>query len=222
MNRFSATLAIVFFTISGCMTGPGLPAGLENLLLSHDHLERKQVDVPGILELHPNPDILGYDAVLLTPVTVSYMRSSHRLTDPARDVFAELLWQSAIDGAEAAAVPIVQTPGPCVLEMTVFVRSLSIDPGYYAKELAKLTLVLVIKDSESRQPLLRYSRPWEIPNPTEGVTDNVQLQHGIDRVVNGMDLGPTLRDAGLDDVPPQPGCKGTLASLSRAAGERLR
>ncbi len=182
-----------------------------------DGLERVEFPLPGVLELREDHRIGSYDAFLIPDASLSYRRGSSKLTRPAERVFLGLLKESIVKGSEAAAIPIEQEPGACVMEINLAVSRLNLDVADRADQLAELTLVMQFRDSTSRMPLLRYAAEKRVPNPKEGVSHDKQIRRGLDRIVGEMDLSAALRSSGLADDTINPGCQGTLAARGRAA-----
>ncbi len=188
-------------------------------LRTYDELERVEAGLPGVLELRPDHRIGGYDALLIPRPSLGYKRGSLRLTRAGERAFLDLLQNSLVGATTAAAVPLAEGPGECVMEVRFEVMRMNLDTDRDADQLAELLLVMEFRDSTSREPLLRYAKLDRVPSPSEGVSHDTQIRRGLDRVVAEMNLATALRPAGLADDALIPGCQGTLAARGRAASE---
>jgi hypothetical protein len=217
--RFFATrlFSVLLFTISGCsiLTGQGTPP--PSSFLSHDGLERVEIDLPGVLELREDHGIGRYDAVTIPNARLRYKRGSLRMTRMARQIFLTLLTDTLVDASTDATLPIESEPGPCVMEINLEVVGMNLEVDDDPLRLADMTVVMQFFDSASQEPLLRYAVPHRIPNPNAGNTPDDQLKKGLRRIVDELNLAASLRGAGLADENFEPGCNGTLAALGRAA-----
>jgi len=185
-----------------------------------NRLERVEIPLPGILEIRADHGIGSYDALLIPNATLRYERESLKLTRFARQIFLSLLVETLTEASRAASIPIVDEPGPCVMEINLEVLGLHLAVGDSAERLAELTLVMEFLDSTSREPLLRYATENHVPNPKEDTTHNEQLKQGLTQIIADMNLAGPFRSAGLGDDTIAAGCNGTLAAIGRAAQTR--
>ena len=179
-----------------------------------DGLDRIEVGVPGfegILEVRPDHRIGAYDALLLASPSLGYRRHSMRLTTDGEAVFLALLQQSLVDAIRASRVSTVEGPERCAMEIELEVIRMDLDTGAQAGELAEMTIIMHFRDSMSGTPLLRYAKRNTVPHPDRGVTDDLQIRAGLDRIVRDMNIATVLRPAGLADDSKVEGCEGTLA-----------
>jgi len=220
MRGLGALLIVMVSAMLGCSLVGVEDAPPDRSFPTRDGLERVDVPIDGVLELRKDHRIGGYDALMIPNASISYEEGSSRLTTPARRVFLELLRDSIVTATAAAAIPVEQQPGPCVMEINLSVSRLDLDVAARADQLAELTVIMQFRDSGSRTPLLRYSNEARVPNPETGITRDEQLRTGLDKIVADLNLAGVLRPAGLADDELIPGCKGTLAARGRAAQQR--
>lgn len=159
----------------------------------------------------------GYDKLMIPEARISFRRDSQRLTSLARSIFLEMLRTSLVDAIEAANIPIVDEPGRCVMEIDLAAIGFAFPTNRTADQLATLTMVMQFRDSESGQPLLRYSTERLIDSPEEGVTHDEKLRTGLNEIVRDLNLAGSLRGAGLGDDSVRPGCESLLGQLGRRA-----
>jgi hypothetical protein len=189
-------------------------------LQSVDGLDRVEIDLPGILEIRKDHRIGRYDALLIPVPSMSYENDSLRLTPDGQHAFLTLLRDSIVEASQRAALPVVEQPGPCVMEISLQVSRMDLETALYGDQLAELILIMQFRDSVSGEPLLRYAKQDRVPHPEKGITPDQQIRRGLDRIVAEMDLSTALRPAGLAQDVTDPVCKGTLAARGRAASER--
>jgi hypothetical protein len=203
-----------------CATSPFGSSAPPGSLRSVDGLERVKISMPGVLDLRRDHGIGSYDAFIVPEASLSYSRRTVKLTREAEQVFLRLLRDSLIDASGAAEIPIVETPGLCVMEIKLAVYGLKIGASNFGDRLAKLTLVMEFRDSESQEPLLRYATQNTIENPRKRANRDKKLQSGFNRIIEAMNIAAPLRASGLGDDTIEPGCNGTLAERGRAASEQ--
>lgn len=208
---------LTLWLASGCASAPPEPAPRERLLYSVEGLKRVDIAVPGVLELRENHGIGSYDALLLPQATLRYRPESQRLTSDARAVFLSLLHRTLVDATNAASIPIVSEPGPCVMEIEFDVVRMFIDVSERSRQVAHLILVMQFRDSASGDLLLRYATENEIATGGPDIPNPEQLRKGLTTMMRNMDLAGPLRGAGLADDAISPECNGTLAAIGRAA-----
>lgn len=206
----------------GCAGGFGASPKESIRLRSIDGLDREEISLPGLLEIRENHGIGAYDAFLIPESTIAYKRDSLRLSREGEQIFLELLRDTIVELSEAATIPVLDDPGPCVMQINLDVARMDLDTARDANQLAEMTLVMQFRDSQSREVLLRYATINRVPNPELGMTHDSQIRRGLKQIVDDMDLSTSLRGAGLADDAIKPGCKGTLAAIGRAAVERRR
>jgi hypothetical protein len=178
-----------------------------------------QIDAPGVLFLRHDHRIGSYDALQIKPAWVSYKRGSRRLPAAMEEEFKLQLEQSLAELASAAAIPLVDSPGACVMAIEVGLLHLDLERSSYSESMGRLTLAMEFRDSESGEALLRYATRNRIENPGEGVTRRRQLRESFNAMLERMDLSVSLRGAGLADDEIRPPCQGTLAQRGRQARE---
>jgi hypothetical protein len=217
------TSLVLFFALASAI-GCASPASDERAaripLRSVDGLDRVEVNLPGILEIREDHRIGRYDALLIPDPSMSYAADSLRLTSDGQRAFLNLLRNSIVTASERAALPVVEQPGPCVMEISLEVVQMDLETALYEDQLAELIVIMQFNDSMSGQPLLRYAKPDRVPHPEKGTSDDQQIRRGLDRIVADLNLATTLRPAGLARDVADPVCKGTLAARGRAATER--
>jgi len=217
MSAFRALLTVAIASTMSCAVFSTGDAFSRRRVRPIDGLERLQVSLPGVLEVREDHRIGSYDALLIPPATLSYKRGSPPLTPPAKRAFLSLLRESMIDATRAAAIPVEQAPGPCVMTIDLRVSGLNLELTDRADQLVELTLVMQFRDSMSGMPLLRYATDNRVPNPNRGVTQDQQIRKGLRRIVAEMNIAGAFRATGYADDTINPGCKGTLAARGRAA-----
>lgn len=212
MRSVGVGLLLTLVGIAGCAS---VSSDLRSLLGLEPGLQRVEADLPGVLELRDDHRIGGFDALLIPPATISYRYESLELTRAAERTFLSLLRESLVEATEAAAIPIVETPGPCVMEVRLRVSKLDLDYDDDAEQLADMTVVMQFRDSTTRLPLLRYAAPDRVPSPQEGVTRDARLRRGLARIVRELNVARALGGSGIGDDQLRPGCEGTLAKRGR-------
>ncbi len=217
MRWITGATILALWLFSGCASAPTGPAPGERLLYSIEGLQRVDIAVPGVLELREKHGIGSYDALMLPPPSLRYRQDSQRLTTGAREIFLSLLHRTLVDATNAASIPIVSEPGPCVMEIEFDVVRMFIDVSERSKQVAHLILVMQFRDSDSGDLLLRYATENEIPTGGPDIPNREQLRKGLAAMMRNMDLAGPLRGAGLADDETSPGCNGTLAAIGRAA-----
>lgn len=184
-----------------------------------DGLQRVSAELPGILEVREDHHIGSYDALLIPEASLSYKRGSLRLSSDAERVLLDLLRDSIVEASIAAAVPVVEAPSECAMEIDLWVSGLDLQVREGSEQLASLTLVMEFRDSMSRRPLLRYAADDRVPNPTGGETPDHRIRRGLDRIVGEMNIAGPFRASGFASDSILPGCNGTLAARGRAAAQ---
>ena len=188
-------------------------------LAATDGLERVDVDLPGVLEVRADHHIGSYDALLIPRPSLGYERQSLRLTREAERVLLTLLRDSIVEASLAAAVPVVDEPARCTMEIDLRVAGFDVQVDHDSPQLAKLTLVMEFRDSLTRKLLLRYAADDRVPSPTGDETHDDRIRRGLDRIVADMNIGGPFRASGFANDTVLPGCKGTLAARGRAAAQ---
>jgi hypothetical protein len=212
---------VAAISIVACVAPTGRDRPALGRLRSIDGLDRVEISARGVLDLRENHGIGSYDAFLIRDAVLRYRRRSARLTSDAESVFLSLLHGTLLEAATAADIPIVETRGPCVMEIDLEVFDMKLDPLDRNDALADLTLIMQFRDSSSGESLLRYATQNRVEHPTRrGHDADRQLQKGFDRIIAEMDISVALRASGLADDTIEPGCNGTLAARGRAAAQR--
>lgn len=180
-----------------------------------DGLVRTQIDMPGVLYVRADHGIGSYDEFLIPEASISYRSNSSRLPIELEDMFLASLEQSLIDAATEARIPVVQSPGPCVLQVGMGLTNVVIERAS-SRSIGQMTLVMEFRDTQSGTPLLRYAVPNKIERDGTGDPRSEQIRLAFDEMVGEMEISGALRAAGLSDGPTRPECNGTLAR--RGAG----
>ena len=196
----------------GTASGPAVPDGIETA----DGLRAVDVDLPGRLFLRDDHGIGSYDAFIVPQATVAYARSSRRLPDDMETAFLASLEQSLIDASREAGIPVVDTPGACVLQVGLGFTNVKIERTA-TKKLGEVVLVMEFRDTLSGESLLRYAAAHRIDRDGTGAPLSEQLALAFDEMVAELNVAGALRASGLADDVIRPGCNGTLASLGRKA-----
>ncbi|MBW2426931.1 MAG: hypothetical protein JRG86_21995 [Deltaproteobacteria bacterium] len=221
MRRVEIAVIIALFAGLGCgMMSTGSESDIERKpARTVDGLVHVQIDAPGVLFLRHDHRIGSYDALQIKPAWISYKRGSRRLATDMEEEFKQQLVQSLAELARAAAIPLVDSPGACVMAIEVGLLHLDLERSSYSESMGRLTLAMEFRDSESGDPLLRYATRNRIENPGEGVTRRRQLRESFKAMLDRMNLSVSLRGAGLADDEIRPPCQGTLAQRGRQARE---
>ncbi|MBW2497725.1 MAG: hypothetical protein JRF61_10675 [Deltaproteobacteria bacterium] len=221
MRRVEIAVIIALFAGLGCgMMSTGSESDIERKpTRTVDGLVHVQIDAPGVLFLRHDHRIGSYDALQIKPAWISYKRGSRRLATDMEEEFKQQLVQSLAELARAAAIPLVDSPGACVMAIEVGLLHLDLERSSYSESMGRLTLAMEFRDSESGDPLLRYATRNRIENPGEGVTRRRQLRESFKAMLDRMNLSVSLRGAGLADDEIRPPCQGTLAQRGRQARE---
>ena len=180
---------------------------------SVDGLVKREIDARGVLFIRDNHGIGSYDVFQVATATIDYERNSKRLPPKMEAVFMAQLEQSLMDAAMDADIPLKKGSGNCVLNLSLHLANVIIDPN--SATLAEITLVMEFRDSQSRQSLLRYSTENRVANPAGGASRSRHLRSSFDKMVAEMNIAVALREAGLAADEIRPGCQGTLAELGR-------
>jgi hypothetical protein len=220
MTVFRASLIVAIAATIGCEVFSTGDAFNRRRIRPIDGLERIEISLPGVLEVREDHRIGSYDAFLIPAASLSYNRGSVPLTPPAKRAFLKLLRESMIAASEAAAIPVQQEPGPCVMAIELRVSGLNLEGADRADQLVELTLVMQFRDSVSGMPLLRYATENQVPNPMDGVTQDQQIRKGLRRIVADMNIAGAFRATGYADDRINPGCNGTLAARGREAAQQ--
>lgn len=205
-------LLLVSF-LGGCAGGGG-GDGFDDGVI--DGLRPARIDAPGKLLIRDEHRIGSYDAFLIPEATIVYDRASRQLPDEMELEFLAALEQSLIYAAQEARIPIVKTPGPCVMQVGMGLINVRVQRGS-SRVLGTMTLVMEFRDTETGTPLLRYGTQNEIENDRSGTPRSEQFRMAFDDMVAEMEISRALRAAGLGDDALRPGCKGLLAERGRAA-----
>lgn len=224
MRDLAVFLVVILITslALGCGTTPdGTSSGSEKSssrgrTKTVDGLVKTEIDMPGVLFLREDHGIGSYDAFLVPRASITYKRRSKHLDPELEEEFTATLEQSLIDLAEAADVPVVRSPGACVMLVGVALVNVEVARSTSSGALAQMTAVMEFRDSMSGQPLLRYATQNLLKRQGPG-TQSRQLQRAFDEVMVDMDIGRAMTVAGLGDNQIRPGCNGTLAKRGRAA-----
>ncbi len=180
---------------------------------SVDGLVEREIDARGVLFIRDNHGIGSYDAFQVATATIDYQRNSKKLPPKMETIFMAELEQSLMDAAMAGGIPLIRGSGNCVLNLGLRLANVVIDPN--RATLAEITLVMEFRDSQSKQPLLRYATENRVDNPVGGASGRRHLRSSFDEMVAEMNIAVALREAGLAADEIRPGCKGTLAELGR-------
>lgn len=217
--RTTTTTLIIGLIVSFGIPAPGGvgSARAEETVETVDGLVKTEIDMPGNLFLRPDHGIGSYDAFLIPEATLSYTRKSPKLPADMEIEFVVLLEQSLIDAAESSDIPVMSSPGECVMQINLGFFNVDLEEKKSAKILGKAVLVMEFRDSQSGQPLLRYATENRIENESGGTNRARQIRTGFDEMVSKMDIGSALRAAGLGDDEIRPGCQGSLAARGRAS-----
>ncbi len=216
----SLGLFLALLSAIGCASPPSEEHAARTPLRSVDGLDRVEIDLPGVLEIREDHRIGRYDALLIPKPSMRYTADSLRLTSDGQRAFLDLLRDSSVKASQRAALPVVEQPGSCVMEISLEIVQMDLETALYDDHLAELVVIMQFNDSLSGQPLLRYAKQDRVPHPEKGTSDDQQIRRGLDRIVAELDLSTTLRPAGLAQDVADPVCKGTLAARGRAASER--
>lgn len=212
MRGLGVLLVILALTGLGCgstkngSSGGGSAATTQTV----DGLTRTEIDAPGVLFIRDDHGIGSYDAFLIPEATISYRRRSVRLPTELESAFMASLEQTLIDAAQEADIPIVQTPGNCVLQVAMGLTDVDIERTK-TRSIGRLTLVMEFRDTLSGQPLLRYATRNTIEREGTDVPRSEQISVAFDKMVGEMEIAGALRAAGLGEDAIRPGCEGTLS-----------
>lgn len=212
MRGFGVLLVILALTGLGCgstkngSSGGGSAATTQTV----DGLTRTEIDAPGVLFIRDDHGIGSYDAFLIPEATISYRRRSVRLPTQLESAFMASLEQTLIDAAREADIPIVQTPGNCVLQVAMGLTDVDIERTK-TRSIGRLTLVMEFRDTLSGQPLLRYATRNTIEREGTDVPRSEQISVAFDKMVGEMEIAGALRAAGLGEGAIRPGCEGILS-----------
>jgi hypothetical protein len=214
MRGFGVLLVILALTGLGCgSTKNGSNGGgraSKAATQTVDGLTRTEIDAPGVLFIRDDHGIGSYDAFLIPEATISYRRRSVRLPTELELAFMASLEQTLIDAAQEADIPIVQTPGNCVLQVAMGLTDVDIERSK-TRSIGRLTLVMEFRDTLSGQPLLRYATRNTIEREGTDVPRSEQIGVAFDEMVGEMEIAGALRAAGLGADTIRPGCEGTLS-----------
>lgn len=211
-------LVLVATLGTGCGTPPhhGVLESPEPPMTTLDGLVRREIETPGALYLRDSHQIGSYDAFQIETSEIAYQRRSLKLPAGLEQEFAEKLMQTLVAAASAADIPVLESPGPCVMQIVMHPADVNIAEST-AQSLAEMKLIMEFRDSLSGQPLLRFITDNRIEKQGDEVSWSDQIRERFDEMVAEMDIGAGLRGAGLADDELLPGCKGTLAERGRAA-----
>ena len=182
---------------------------------SVDGLVKREIDARGVLFIRNNHGIGSYDAFQIATSTIDYERNSKKLPPKMEALFITELEQSLIDAAMEADISLEKGSGNCVLKLALRLANVVIDPN--SSTLAEMTLVMEFRDSQSKQPLLRYATENRVDNPSSGGSRSKHLRTNFNEMVTEMNIAVALREAGLAADEIRPGCKGSLSELGRRA-----
>jgi hypothetical protein len=181
-----------------------------------DGLIRVDTDRPGDLYLRDDHGIGGYDAVIVAPATIFYLRTSDRLDPDLEDAYLAALEQSVMDAADDAGVEMVNTPGPCALTIGVGFVNVELARSDSAEILGEMVFVIQYQDSMSGEALLRFAAPEKIEHASGGISREDQISQSFDRMIQEVDIINALRVATKKPSPPRPGCRGDLLNAGRS------
>jgi hypothetical protein len=219
MSARRAVPILVLVCLTGCAWLPDWGERRDAGPAEAEGLERVEADLPGILDVRADHHIGSYDALLIPEASLAYERRSLRLTRDAERVLLAMLRSSIVAASIAAAVPVVDEPARCAMEIDLRVAGFDLQIDDDSPQLAKLTLVMEFRDSMTRQLLLRYAAEDRVPSPTGGETPDRRIRRGLDRVVADMNIAAPFRASGFANDTVLAGCKGTLAARGRATAQ---
>jgi hypothetical protein len=213
-------LTTILVVSLGC--GTTAPAGSSNSkrkaqTTTVDGLDLVETDGRGELFLRKDHGIGGYDAIAIAPAIINYRRTSAKLDPDDEEVYLVSLEQSLLDVAEAADIPVVYAPGPCVIKIGAGFVNVELARSESAKELGRMTLVIEYEDSVSGQSLLRYAASERIKREAEGISRKKQIADSFDQMIEEVDMIAALTTATRIPSPPRPGCEGTLVKARTPA-----
>ncbi len=211
MRKTTVTL-IIGLVASLSVAAPGDAKPSKETKTTADGLVKTEIDMPGVLFIRPDHGVGGYDSFLIPEATLSYTGKSAKLPADLEIEFAVLLEQSLVDAADAAEIPVMDSPGDCVVQINLGFYDIELELSSKAETLAKAVLVMEFRDSVSGLPLLRYATVNRIENQGTGSSRKRQIREGFDKMVAQLDISTAMRAAGLGAVEARPGCQGSLAS----------
>lgn len=211
--RFPFLVILCASLAIGCASGSG---GDSPKSARAEGLTPSTADTPGRLLIREHHQIGSYDAFLIPEASISYGRQSRRLPPGMEMEFLAALEQSLIDAAGDAEIPIVNEPGACVLQVGMGLAEVYVDRKP-SRTLGTMTLVMEFRDTMSGEPLLRYATARKIEDDRDGTPRGERFRLAFDEMVTDMELGDTLRVAGLSGDDPRPGCRGKLAEWGTGA-----
>ena len=214
MRGIAIALTVILFVGLGCGSteGPGSDSrSLVDASVTPDGLVKAPGAADsGALFIREAHGIGGYDAVVVAPSWIYYVRGSDRLDPEDEQVYLASLEQALVDAADAANVPMKYLPGACVLKIGIGLVNVELARNDSADVIGEMMLVMEIQDSQSRQALMRYMAPKRIEKGAEDVSREEQVRMSFDRMIAEVDIIVALRGATLVPSGPRPGCKGLL------------
>jgi hypothetical protein len=221
MRGIAIALTVILFVSLGCGSteGPGSDSrSLVDASVTPDGLVKAPGDAgSGSLFIREAHGIGGYDAVIVAPSWIYYIRGSDRLDPEDEQVYLASLEQALVDAAEAANVPMEYLPGACVLKIGIGLVNVELAKSDSADVIGDMMLVMEIQDSQSRQALMRYLAPKRIEREAEGGSREEQVRKSFDKMIEEVDIIVALRGATLVPSGPRPGCKGVLLDAGQVA-----
>lgn len=214
----TAITTIFLVPITGCAPNVGGSPDVDVLVVEPESeaLDPVEFPLPGTLLLKEGHGIGGYDAFLVPESTIRYRRGSRPLPPDLEAGFLASLEQTLVDAAEEADIPVVHTRGRCVMEVSMDLREVDIEPQGRSR-LGRMNLVMEFRDTLTDEPLLRYVREHEIPSQGTATRRGAQLKQAFAKMVASMEIGGALRAAGLAEDAERAGCRGTLAARGSAS-----
>jgi len=213
-------LCAVTLLAIGCAKPPEHPWVVRDGLTEVETYDRGQLFV------RPDHHLGDYDNLLIDQVGFRYSPGQERLNDVEEDRIVSMLL-SAVQGSQDGAIGLAGMPGPCVLNVNLFLKDLEFEtPEWtgtsetkFVSSYGAATMVLELRDSMNQEPLARFIQRRDLGGGRAMQTQSVTLRRLRDVMSIAIrDMGSELRKV----IPPTTGastvsneeCRGGLSRVA--------
>jgi hypothetical protein len=212
----------------GCATATPTPDS------ANDELQRAD-SIRGELFIRPDHNIGGYDQTFFPPIHITDRGERSELHDREVAMLSANLSKRLRARAAAGGLTVAPVPAPCAMTMKFSIIDIEIDRmmaqieggsnATFLTSMGAVTLEVVILDSLTESPLLRFTDRRKLAGGQLGGSGRGALFNALERALDAIltDFGDRLRTAipmstVQNEIAPQ--CTGRIRQAADAAARR--